>query len=45
VPQDQEVLQVLRKRAHERHIGGELQVVTDKEVLKYGVKVDPDMSY
>ncbi|KAF4637066.1 hypothetical protein G7Y89_g1009 [Cudoniella acicularis] len=45
VPQDEAVLQVLRKRAEERNVAGELQVITDGKVLEYGVKVDPDMRY
>jgi folylpolyglutamate synthase len=45
VEQDEVVLEVLRKRAEERHVDGKLQVITDEQVLKYGIKVDPDMSY
>ena len=45
VPQDEAVLKVLRKRAEERHVTGGLQVITDRKVHEYGVKVDPDMSY
>lgn len=45
VPQDDPVLQVLRKRAEERHVAGDLQVINDRKVLDYGVKVNPDMPY
>ena len=45
VLQDDAVLKVLRRRAEERHVAGELQVITDQRVLEYGVKMDPDMYY
>jgi folylpolyglutamate synthase len=45
VPQDRAVLQVLRERAVERNVAGELQVITDQKVIQHGVKVDPDMRY
>ncbi|PVH70693.1 Mur ligase [Cadophora sp. DSE1049] len=45
VPQEEAVMQVLRTRAEERHVAGELEVITDQKVLEYGVKVDPDMPY
>jgi len=45
VPQDEAVLQVLRKRAEEKQVAGKLQVITDQNILTYKVKVDPDMRY
>lgn len=45
VLQDEAVLKVLRKRAEERHVAGGLQVITDRKVFEYRVKVDPDMPY
>jgi folylpolyglutamate synthase len=45
VVQDEAVLNVLRKRAEERHVAGGLQVITDQRVLDYRIKVDPDMRY
>jgi folylpolyglutamate synthase len=45
VVQDQAVLNVLRQRAEEKRIAGELQVITDRRVVELGVKVYPDMPY
>lgn len=45
VLQDKAVLKVLRKRAEETHVAGGLQIITDRNALEYGVKVDPDMPY
>lgn len=45
VPQDEVIFEVLQRRAEERNVAGELQVVTDQAVLEFGVKVDPDMHY
>jgi folylpolyglutamate synthase len=45
VVQDQAVLNVLRQRAKEKRVAGELQVITDRKVIELGVKVDPDMPY
>lgn len=43
--QNQAVLNVLRERAEEKRVAGELQVITDRRVIELGVKVDPDMPY
>lgn len=45
VVQDQAILNVLRQRAAEKRVAGELQVITDRRVIELGVKVDPDMPY
>lgn len=43
--QGEGILQVLRQRAKERCVTGDLQVVTEQKVLDYGVKLNPDMRY
>ena len=45
VMQDDDRLRVLRKRANEIHIRGELQVITDEIVRDYGITVRPDMPF
>ncbi|PMD55294.1 Mur ligase [Hyaloscypha bicolor E] len=45
VVQDQAVLNVLRERAEEKRVAGELQVITDRRAIESGAKVDPDMPY
>lgn len=45
VAQEEAVLRVLRKRAEEVHVAGELQVITDQAVCEYALKVNPDMPY
>lgn len=45
VPQEEVILEVLQRRAGEKNVAGNLQVITDQAVLEYGVKVDPDMRY
>lgn len=45
IVQDEAVLKVLRSRAVEKQIAGELQIVTDQKALEYNVRVSPNMHY
>jgi folylpolyglutamate synthase len=45
VIQDESILRVLRDRAKEKNIFGELQLITEEKVFEHRVKVEPDLPY
>jgi folylpolyglutamate synthase len=45
VPQDETAIEILRKRALEKHVPGKLQVVAEDVVERYGIEVYPNLPY